>query len=239
MATSKGYTATATGTDYWVATYNGDKNNKTVSCGTADEPVSISPSGPVAKGDFATVGFWNNKNGQAVINSFNGGPTATLLGNWLATNFPNLFGTPNPYTSAALASFGTTTFAGLTNAQVATVYANVFGGSSNGVAANTYVQAFAVALGAYADDPSLGYNATAAQAGFQKVTGGGGNLTFGVGGNGAAFPGLGSNPTVFQILGVVNASFNPTTGLFYGGDPTLTNDANIVLNGINEKGDIK
>ena len=27
MATSAGYTATATGTDYWVATYNGDANN--------------------------------------------------------------------------------------------------------------------------------------------------------------------------------------------------------------------
>ena len=27
MATSTGYTATATGTDYWVATYNGDSNN--------------------------------------------------------------------------------------------------------------------------------------------------------------------------------------------------------------------
>ena len=30
MATSKGYTATATGTDYWVATYNGDGNNNSV-----------------------------------------------------------------------------------------------------------------------------------------------------------------------------------------------------------------
>ena len=31
MATSKGYTATAVGTDYWVATYNGDTNNAMVS----------------------------------------------------------------------------------------------------------------------------------------------------------------------------------------------------------------
>ena len=36
-ATSKGYTATATGTDYWVATYNGDSNNNAVSSGTALE----------------------------------------------------------------------------------------------------------------------------------------------------------------------------------------------------------
>jgi hypothetical protein len=40
-ATSKGYTATATGTDYWVATYNGDSNNSSVTSGTKDEPVTV------------------------------------------------------------------------------------------------------------------------------------------------------------------------------------------------------
>ena len=43
MATSAGYTATATGTDYWVATYNGDSNNA-VTSGTAAEPVTITPA---------------------------------------------------------------------------------------------------------------------------------------------------------------------------------------------------
>jgi hypothetical protein len=38
---AKGYTATATGTDYWVATYNGDSNNKSVTSGTSDEPVTV------------------------------------------------------------------------------------------------------------------------------------------------------------------------------------------------------
>jgi hypothetical protein len=41
VATSAGYTATATGTDYWVATYNGDSNNSPVSSGNGDEPVTI------------------------------------------------------------------------------------------------------------------------------------------------------------------------------------------------------
>ena len=41
MATSTGYTATATGTDYWVATYNGDSNNAAVTSGTTAEPVTI------------------------------------------------------------------------------------------------------------------------------------------------------------------------------------------------------
>jgi hypothetical protein len=40
-ATSKGYTTTATGTDYWIATYNGDSNFSAVSSGTAAEPVTV------------------------------------------------------------------------------------------------------------------------------------------------------------------------------------------------------
>ena len=44
VATSAGYTTTATGTDYWVATYNGDSNNSTVTSGTADEPVTVTPA---------------------------------------------------------------------------------------------------------------------------------------------------------------------------------------------------
>ena len=43
-ATSNGYTAATTGTDYWVATYNGDSNNAAVSSGTASEPVTVKDS---------------------------------------------------------------------------------------------------------------------------------------------------------------------------------------------------
>src|SRR5262249_18582796 len=75
-------------------------------------------SAPIAAGQFATIGFWHNKNGQAVINSFNGGPTSTALGNWMATTFPHLFGSSNPYTGTSLA--------GLTNAQVANVFSNLW-----------------------------------------------------------------------------------------------------------------
>ncbi len=45
-ATSAGFTTTATGTFYWVATYNGDGNNNAVSSGTAAEPVSITAASP-------------------------------------------------------------------------------------------------------------------------------------------------------------------------------------------------
>src|SRR6266496_3576308 len=43
-------------------------------------------------GDTAGIGFWASKNGQALINSLNGGPNSIALANWLASNFPYLFG---------------------------------------------------------------------------------------------------------------------------------------------------
>src|SRR5208337_907792 len=46
VATSPGYTATATGTDYWVATYNGNSNNNSVSSAPTAEPVTITPASP-------------------------------------------------------------------------------------------------------------------------------------------------------------------------------------------------
>ena len=52
----------------------------------------VCSSGALGKGDTATIGFWHNKNGQALIDSLNGGPTATNLANWLASQFPYLYG---------------------------------------------------------------------------------------------------------------------------------------------------
>jgi uncharacterized repeat protein (TIGR01451 family) len=200
--------------------------------------ITVTTSSPVSAGEFATIGFWHNKNGQAVINSFNGGPSAKLLGHWLATTWPNLFGAPNPYDAATLASFGATTLDGLTNAQVATVYANLW--NPSGVTKNTYVQAFAVALGIYADTVGLGYNSTGAGFGFIPAPGGGANLTISISGNTAAFPDFPGKTTltVAQVMFEANKYFDPTTGLFYGGDQTKTSDLNNVLNAINTQGDI-
>ena len=246
-ATSKGYTTTIVATDYWVATYNGDSNNASVSSGKADEPVVISPASPsinttpsmtagtagnVVAGQFATIGFWHNQNGQAVINSFNGSSSSKLLGNWLATNFPHLFGASNPYLSTSLG--------GLINAQVAAAYLNLW--TPSGLTKNTYVQAFAVALGLYADTSSLGgaslvTSGLAAQYGFVVTASGAG--TFSVGNDGAAFGvANGTSLPVTTILQTVNSNFSSSTGLFFGGDQTKTSAANDVLNSINSVGDI-
>lgn len=239
-----GYLPNGTGTYQWVAVYNGDANNNPVSGVLGSEPEVVKPATPtitttpsivnhseVYAGQFATIGFWRNQNGQAVINSFNGSSSSTQLGNWLATNFPHLFGVSNPYTGTSLA--------GLTNAQISTLYAGL---SNGGVTQNTYLQAFANALGLYADTTSLGgasivANGLAAQFGFVVTASGAG--TFNVGSNGAAF-GVPNNTSlpVFQILQIVDNNFSAATGLFYGGNQSTTSLANNVLNGINTTGDI-
>jgi hypothetical protein len=84
--------------------------------------------------------------------------------------------------------------------RVTSVYENLW--NRSGMTTNTYVQAFAVALGIYADTSGLGYDSTAAKYGFKAVPGGGGSLTYNFGSSGAAF-GVPKNTTmtVLQIIG--------------------------------------
>jgi hypothetical protein len=93
MATSKGYTTAAAGTDYWVARYNGDSNNASVTSGTALEPVVITPATPMIntaqQPATATVGTLIAD--QATVSGgFN--PTGTVSFNLY--NNPNGTGTP-------------------------------------------------------------------------------------------------------------------------------------------------
>ncbi len=96
----------------------------------------------VQRGQTAAVSFWHDKNGQALINRFNGGPTATALSNWLAANFSNLYG----------AGAGANNLAGATNAQVATFYQSQF----NFFGINAQAEVLATALNVYATTQSLG-----------------------------------------------------------------------------------
>jgi hypothetical protein len=103
MATSQSYITTATGTDYWVATYNGDSNNAAVTSGPTQEPVTVTPATPSIN--------TSQQPANAVVGSFiadkatvSGGfnPTGTVTFNLY--NNPNGAGTPLFTDTEALAN---------------------------------------------------------------------------------------------------------------------------------------
>jgi hypothetical protein len=143
--------------------------------------------GSLTSGDAATIGFWANKNGQALLTSLNGGPTATNLATWLSTNFPNLF---------------PTSLIGTTNQSVANYFEVVKGQTGNKVEAQVMAAAFAV----YVTDGALAGN-TAASYGFNVTPSGGtGDKAVNVGAAGSLL-GLTNNGTyaIFQVLQAANA----------------------------------
>src|SRR5262249_17772542 len=150
-----------------------------------------SSAGKVVHGQTATIGFWQNKNGQSLINSLNGGPKSTRLGDWLAATFPNMYG----------ACAGANNLAGKTNQQVAAFYKMLFSRTSCSAAGGgppkMDAQVLATALAVYVTDSRLA-GTTAAAYGFLVTNGGVGSRTFNVGANGAAF-GVADNSSLTVI----------------------------------------
>jgi hypothetical protein len=167
--------------------------------------------GAVATGQTAQAGFWNNKNGQALISSLNGGATSTQLGNWLAATFTNLFG----------ASAGSHDLAGLTNAQVAAVFQQDLAVKGQKLDA----QVLATALSVYVTDQTLAGNVAAAY-GFTVSQNGLGVSTVNVGADGAAVgKANGTTMSVLDILFAADALSADDNGLLYGGNTTLRHEA--------------
>ena len=142
IATSAGYTPTAIGTVYWVATYNGDSNNNPVTSGPALEPVVVTavivpPS--IAKAfDPASVQIDGTSTLTFTITNPNGG--TALTGVAFTDTLPSglVVSTPNGLTDScggtANAGAGGATIS-LTGASVAasatcTVVVNVTGDSA-------------------------------------------------------------------------------------------------------------
>jgi hypothetical protein len=186
----------------------------------------------VGKNDTATVGFWANKNGQALLSTYTATGTSSI-GTCLASTYPNLFGN----------------LSGATGSQVAAYFLKAKHASGT-LIGNTYAQALATALNVWVTTTGLGWNKTATgpqHYGFQQACLGG--LCYNMGNNGASF-GVDNHTmqTVSYCLCCLNCMTTasadgsltnlPTTLYFYNNDTTLTNGANIVLNGINESGDI-
>ena len=176
---------------------------------------SVNTTGALGKAETGTIGFWNNKNGQALITSVNGGSTATQLGTWLAGVMPNTFGS----------------LKGKTNAQVAAYYQNLFGMSG---LQKTYAQVLAVGLAVYATDSSLAGGTMASGYGFLVGAAGKGtgSKTFNVGSNGAAI-GVTNNSTLSILTILIDQDKLDIGGVI----PDLS-DTNSIFNGINQGGDI-
>lgn len=165
-------------------------------------------------GDTATIGYWQNKNGQALIKSLNGGPTSTALANWLASNFPYLYG---PYSANDLT--------GKSNADVAALFVKFFKVKGT----KTNAQILAAALAVYVTDYALAGNA-AVSAGFNVSATGTAFRVFNVRACGTA-AGLDNNTTysVGYLLWVAN--YQKQNGTFDA------NAFNCIFDGINQAGD--
>jgi hypothetical protein len=190
---------------------------------TVSDTATVSSLGQgVVNGLTGGIGFWHNSNGQALINSFNGGSSSTALSAWLAATFPNLYG----------AGAGANNLAGKTNAQVGAFYLSQFALSGPKVEA----QVLAVALNVCATTASLAGSAGTAS-GFTVSAAGLGARSFNVGSDGAAF-GVANNTTlnVYQLLQAVNQK--AAGGVLSNGDATLRKEATDLFDALNKAGSI-
>jgi len=141
----------------------------------------------VASGDTATIGFWQNKHGQALIRQ-----GAAELADWLTNNFGNVFGD---------------TFIGGDSDDVASFYRDqLFRQKSQKSAGPAKVDAqfMAMALATYFTSSNLAGN-VASDYGFNVTDTGIGTKVMNVGDNGTAFGvASGSDLTIMQLLLATN-----------------------------------
>jgi Ca2+-binding RTX toxin-like protein len=182
-----------------------------------EQPAS---TGSVKKGQAAGIGFWNNKNGQALIKSLNGG-AGHQLADWLAATLPNTFGI----------HAGANNLTGKSNADIAALFQQDF--VMKGVKLDA--QVLATALSVYATNATLDSTQVAAQYGFTVSGDGLGAASVNVGTDGDAF-GVANN-TMMRVIDVLIATdARAVNGVLYGGDTTKRSHANDVYSAINQAG---
>jgi hypothetical protein len=180
-------------------------------------------TGGVQQGLTASIGFWHNNNGQALIRSLNGGESSTHLGNWLAATLPNLYGP----------TAGQNALGGMTNADVAAYFQGLFIQRGPKVEA----QLLATALAVYVTNATLNDTAAGAQYGFVITETGLGTATWDVGENGEAF-GVANGTTLTVLDLLLRADAQSLNGILYSGNTARRKQANNVFAAINEAGDI-
>jgi hypothetical protein len=179
--------------------------------------------GAISCGSTASIGFWHNCAGQQLLNSLNGSSRSKALGQWLAAEFPNLYG------AGAKVNFAT-----MTNAQIASYYnANDF--AAGGMKLNAEV--LATAFACYVTSSKLAGGNYAACYGFRVTTDGSGYETINIGSNGAAFNV--ANNTTISILQALDATDDDVVNtMLYGGSVSLDNMAMIVYTAITQGGHV-
>ena len=183
------------------------------------------PGSGITKGQSAGIGFWANKNGQALIAKFTGTSTdpnfngLPSLSSWLAETMPNTFG----------ANAGANNLRGLTPQQVAAIFLDRFAATDK-----LDAQIMATALNVYATNQSLvGAAASyAASYGLTVTQYGLGGSSWNIGSDGGAFNvSNNSTLTVLQILQDWDKQANKSSS-------TLRKLALDTFGGINGKGGV-
>lgn len=241
------YTASQVGNYTWHASYNSDGNNNGAIDNGNNESLTVQG---LSKGQTATMGFWNNSNGQGLIKNDVGNGTgstasqkaasSTQLGNYIAAQMPNFFGGLKGKNNTYVASYMAATFS-----------------MSGDVTTKLEAQALSVVLASYFTTPtSSGGGWTSAGAGKYGFVQNGDllNTFFKVTTNNIAsvVPGLttGGVYTVGYILGQIDALAtggnvstvtvgSTSVKVLFAGQSTKRGLITDVLNGINQSGDIK
>jgi hypothetical protein len=191
----------------------------------------------ILHGLTATIGFWHNKNGQALINSFTKTSTGLTLANWLAMNMPNLFGCKAPAFNVK-STIGTN-LTNQSNANVAAYFISLF----NVTGQKSYAQVLATAFACFTTSTQFNTGtsgiALANKYGFTMSYYGTAAATFTVASVDYQAFGLTastSTETIGQLLLLTNKY--AVSGKLNGGNTTLITEDNDVYNMINNLGDI-
>jgi choice-of-anchor A domain-containing protein/uncharacterized repeat protein (TIGR01451 family) len=225
VTTAKDATAAAPGLLLNTATVSAANEAPSLQNQHASATITVQAARPVQAGDFATIGFWQNQNGQALIRQLNGGSGATALGNWLAANFPHLFGASVDPSNALERNL-----TNATNATVASYFVTLFGAQGLD---KSYAQVMAVALGAYATSNTLAGGTYGKAYRFNVSAGGSDADVVNVGANGSAL-GLPNNQTQ-TVLALLRATDQAAANKTLKANLSAVNT---IFSGINQTGDI-
>jgi streptogramin lyase len=179
------------------------------------------------RGQTAGIGFWNNRNGQALIRALDGG-SGTQLGGWLAATLPHLFGSAGHDLTQS------------SNADVASYFQLLFATRGDKLEA----QVLATALSVYVTNSTLAGGGYATPYGFTVAAGGGTGLaTVNVGSDGAAVDQAnGTTMTILDILVAVDRHATQSTAAagftLYAGDQATRGLADDLFGRINDLGGI-